>query len=145
MGEAVTLLLTWQHQITILRAGTWPNTFKTSLLSLRSSELWRLCLSQPCDGWRAVFGFTMLATQLILLRVLLLLVHPPGLLAELDEDEDHSWKNVLFFVVSVCVLRKFLQYSRRFFVKIDKIIGWINTPWSGGQTCLLRAFHVMLR
>ena len=52
----------------------------------------------------------MLATQLILLRVLLLLVHPPGLLAELDEDEDHSWKNVLlfqlvmlFFVVSVCV------------------------------------------
>ena len=44
----------------------------------------------------------MLATQLILLRVLLLLVHPPGLLAELDEDEDHSWKNVLFFVVSVC-------------------------------------------
>ena len=52
----------------------------------------------------------MLATHLILLRVLLLLVHPPGLLAELDEDEDHSWKNVLFFqlvmlflVVSVCV------------------------------------------
>ena len=56
-----------------------------------------------------MFGFTMLATQLILLRVLLLLVHPPGLLAELDEDEDHSWENVLlfqlvmlFFVVSVC-------------------------------------------
>ena len=55
-----------------------------------------------------MFGFTMLATQLILLRVLLLLVHPPGLLAELDEDDDHSWKKGVFFVVSVCVLRKYL-------------------------------------
>ena len=55
-----------------------------------------------------MFGFTMLATHLILLRVLLLLVHPPGLLAELDEDDDHSWENVLFFVVSVYVLRKYL-------------------------------------
>ena len=57
-----------------------------------------------------MFGFTMLATQLIVLRVLLLLVHPPGLHGELDEDEDHSWKNMLLFqlvmlifVVSVCV------------------------------------------
>ena len=65
----------------------------------------------------------MLATQLILLRVLLLLVHPPGLLAELDEDEDHSWKNVIFFVVSVCVLRKYLLYSRRFLSKLTKLLG----------------------
>ena len=68
-----------------------------------------------------MFGFTMLAAHLILLRVLLLLVHPPGLHGELDEDDDHSWKNVLFFVVSVCVST--CNTAGDFSVKIDKIIG----------------------
>ena len=49
----------------------------------------------------------MLATQLILLRVLLLLVHPPGLLAELDEDDDHSWKNVQTQQTRLCYFTPF--------------------------------------
>ena len=155
-GSSFDLVLTWQHQITILQAGTWPNTFKTSLLSLRNSEWWRLCLSQPCDGWRAVFGFTMLATHLILLRVLLLLVHPPGLLAELDEDEDHSWKNVhmcyyfswLSYFCCQCMFNTWTT-AVDFAVKPDKIIGcqlkwWSNILFNGISRYSEANFEILL-